>query len=224
MSKVIDPELRVNLVKAGMVKDVKYHSPLEAPIPFFYIPFRQWFYPGLNFSVFIKAKGDPMRLTPILRREALALNQDAVFTTMSLEEAASTALYVQKVASTLLSVVGLVCLLLAAIGLYSVMSYSVTQRTRELAVRIALGARPKDVRLLVLREGAKLSLPGLLAGALLATAGARLVNAMLVRVGATDLAAFGGATLFLAAVALIACYVPAYRATRVDPIHALRWE
>ena len=208
----------------GMVKDVKYHSPMEAPIPFFYIPFRQWFYPGLNFSVFIKAKGDPMRLTPILRREALALNQDAVFTTLSLEEATSAALYVQRVASTLLSVVGLVCLLLAAIGLYSVMSYSVTQRTRELAVRIALGARPKDVRLLVLWEGAKLSLPGLLAGALLATAGARLVNAMLVQVGTTDLAAFGGATLFLAAVALVACYVPAYRATRVDPIHALRWE
>ncbi len=208
----------------GMVKDVKYHSPLEGPIPFFYIPFRQWFFPGLNFSVFIKANGDPLRLTGALRREALALNQDAVFTTQLLEDAASASLYVQKVASTLLSVVGIVCLLLAAIGLYSVMSYSVTQRTRELAVRIALGARPSDVRLLVLREGLKLTIPGLLGGALLAALGSRLLDQMLVRVGATDPATFGAATLFLALVALMSCYVPAYRATRVDPIHALRTE
>ena len=208
----------------GVVKDVKYHSPLEAPLPFFYIPFRQWFYPGLNFSVFIKTKGDPMRMTSTLRREALALNHDAVFTTMPLEEAAAAALYVQNVASSLLSVVGGVCLLLAAIGLYSVMSYAVTQRTSELGVRMALGARPADVLLLVLLEGIKLTIPGLLAGAALAALGARLVTDMLVGVGAADPAAFGGATLFLGAVALLACYIPAVRATRLDPANALRRE
>jgi ABC-type antimicrobial peptide transport system permease subunit len=93
-----------------------------------------------------------------------------------------------------------------------------------LAVRIALGARPSDVRLLVLREGLKLTIPGLLGGALLAALGSRLLDQMLVRVGATDPATFGAATLFLALVALMSCYVPAYRATRVDPIHALRTE
>jgi predicted permease len=208
----------------GVVKDVKYQSPLEAPTPFFYVPFRQWFYPGLNFSVFIKTRGDPLRMTPILRREALALNPDAVFTTTRLEEAAATALYVQKTASMLLSAVGGVCLLLAALGLYSVMSYAVTQRTREMGVRMALGATPADVRLLILREGLWLTVPGLAAGAALAALGARLVSGALVQVGPADPKAFLGATLFLGAVALTACYIPAVRATRLDPMNALRWE
>ena len=208
----------------GVAKDVKYHSPLEAPIPFFYIPFRQWFYPGLNFSVFIKTKGDPMRMTSTLRHEALALNQDAVFTTMPLEEAAAMALYMQNVASSLLGVVGGLCLLLAAVGLYSVMSYAVTQRSSEFGVRMALGARPADLLRLVLRDGIKLTVPGLLAGAALAALGARLVADMLVGVGTADPAAFGGATLFLGAVALLACSIPAFRATRLDPVNALRRE
>lgn len=89
---------------------------------------------------------------------------------------------------------------------------------------MALGARPADVLLLVLREGIKLTIPGLLAGAALAALGARLVTGMLVGVGAADPAAFGGATLFLGAVALIACYIPAFRATRLDPVIALRRE
>jgi hypothetical protein len=71
----------------GLVKDSKYHTPTEGPLPFFYIPFRQWFYPGLNFSVFVKTTGDPLKMTPVLRREALALNQDGTFTTRLLTEA-----------------------------------------------------------------------------------------------------------------------------------------
>ena len=73
----------------GLVKDSKYHTPIEGPTPFFYIPFRQWFAPGLNFSVFIKTTGDPLPMTPVLRREALALNQDAVFSTRLLADATS---------------------------------------------------------------------------------------------------------------------------------------
>jgi ABC-type antimicrobial peptide transport system permease subunit len=208
----------------GMVKDSKYHTPMEAPLPFFYEPFRQVFAPGLNFAFFVKTTGDPMRLAAVLQREALALNQDAVFTPVLLEDAVTASLYPQKAAATLLSVVGLVCLLLAAVGLYSVLSYSVSQRTQELGLRMALGAPPDDVLRLVVREGLALLLPGVLIGAALAALAARPAAPMLVRVNATDPATFGAAALLLAVVVVVASYMPALRATRVAPMAALRNE
>jgi len=208
----------------GMVKDSKYHTPTEAPLPFFYVPFRQVFAPGLNFAFFVKTTGDPMPLTAALRREALALNQDAVFTPTLLEDAVTASLYPQKVAATLLTIVGTVCLLLAAIGLYSVLSYAVGRRTQELGVRMALGARPGDVLRLVIGEGLALMVPGVLMGMVLAVLAARPASPMLVRVSAADPVAFGAAALLLAAVVLAACYVPARRATRVTPMAAFRSE
>jgi len=208
----------------GLVKDSKYHTPMEAPLPFFYVPFRQWFAPGLNFSVFIRTAGDPMRMTATLRREALALNQDAVFNTILLSDAATASLYPQKVAARLLSVVGVACLLLAAIGLYSVMSYSVSRRTKELGIRMALGAQPGAVRWLVVREGLILTLPGMLAGLATALAASRLISGMLVRVDASDPLTFVASALFLGLVAALASYLPALRASRVHPMAALRCE
>ncbi len=206
----------------GMVKDSKYHSLIEAPMPYFYIPFRQWFAPGLNFAVLIKTAGDPMRMTPVLRREALALNQDAVFSTTLYTVAATASLYPQKVAAILLSVVGLVCLALAAIGLYSVMSYAVSQRTQELGIRMAMGARPADVRRLVVGDGLALTLPGLLLGVATALAASRLTSGMLVKVDQYDPLTFAASALFLCLVAAMASYLPALRATRVHPMTALR--
>jgi hypothetical protein len=208
----------------GLVRDSKYHTLAEAPTPFFYLPFEQWFAPGLNFAVFVRAAGDPMRLTPVLRREALALNQDAVFNTSLLTDAAMLSLYPQRVAASLLGVAGAVCLLLAAIGLYSVMSYTISQRSRELGIRIALGARPGNVRWMVLREALRMTLPGLAAGFAAAVLAGRLVSGMLVAVSAADPAAFGAAAFFVLAVALAASYLPARRATRVDPMQALNCE
>ena len=206
----------------GLVRDSKYHSLVEAPLPFFYVPFRQWFAPGLNFAVFLRTAGDPIRMTPVLQRESLGLNQDAVFSTKLLAEAATASLYPQKVAATLLSVVGLVCVLLAAIGLYSVMSYAVSQRTQELGIRVALGAQPGDVRRLVLREGLKLVLPGLVVGTAAGILAARLVSGMLIRLAPTDPATLAAAALLLGLVGLAASYVPALRATRIEPMRALR--
>jgi predicted permease len=208
----------------GLVKDSKYHTPMEGPTPFFYIPFRQWFAPGLNFAVFIKTTGDPLRMTAVLRREALALNQDAVFSTRLLADATAGSLFAQHAAASLLGVVGGISLLLAAIGLYSVMSYAVSQRTHEMGIRMALGAQPGDVLGLVLREGLRLIVPGLVAGSLMALAAARMAGGMLVHVSASDPFTFAAAAAFLGLVAALASYLPALRATRVEPMVALRSE
>jgi predicted permease len=208
----------------GLVKDSKYHTPVEGPIPFFYIPFRQWFAPGLNFSMFIKTAGDPLRMTPVLRREALALNQDAVFSTRLLSEATTGSLFAQHVAASLLGVVGGIALMLAAIGLYSVMSYAVSQRTQEMGIRMALGAQPGDVLALVLRDGVRLIVPGLLAGSVMALGAVRVVAGMLVNVSGSDPITFVSAAVFLGFTAVLASYLPALRATRVDAMIALRSE
>jgi predicted permease len=208
----------------GLVKDSKYHTPMEGSTPFFYIPFRQWFAPGLNFSVFIKTAGDPLPMIPVLRQEALALNQDAVFTTRLLSDATSGSLYAQRVAASLLGAVSGISLLLAAIGLYSVMSYAVSQRTHEMGIRMALGATPGTVLGLVLREGLRLTVPGLVAGSIVAVAAARVVSGMLVNVSPSDPLTFACAAAFLCLVATLASYLPALRATRVDPMVALRNE
>ena len=208
----------------GLVKDSKYHTPIEGPTPFFYIAFRQRFAPGLNFAVFIKTAGDPLRMTPVLRREALALNQDAVFSTRLLADATSGSLYAQHVAASLLGVVGGISLLLAAIGLYSVMSYAVSQRTQEMGIRMALGAQPGQVLGLVLREGLRLMVPGLVAGSAMALAAARIVGGMLVDVSASDPLTFASAAAFLGLVATLASYLPALRAALVEPMVALRNE
>ncbi len=208
----------------GLVKDSKYHTPLEGSLPFFYLPFRQWFYPGLNFSIFIKTVGDPLRMTPVLRREALALNQDAVFSTQLLAEANAGSLYALNVAASLLSVVGALSLLLAAVGLYSVMSYAVSQRTQEMGVRMALGAQPRQVLGLVVREGLTMTAPGLLAGVATALAAGRLLGGMLVDVSVADPLTFALCSAFLCLVAALASYIPAQRATQADPMAALRSE
>ncbi len=188
----------------GLVKDTKYNTPVEAPMPFFYVPFRQVFAPGLNFAFFVKTTGDPLRLTAALRREALTLNQDAVLTSTALADAVTASLYPEKVAATMLSIVGLACLLLAAAGLYSVLSYAVSQRTRELGVRMALGARPAGVLRLVVREGLTLMLPGIAIGVGLAVLAARPAGPMLVGLSVADPATLGTAALVLAVVVLVA--------------------
>jgi ABC-type antimicrobial peptide transport system permease subunit len=163
-----------------------------------------------------------MFMVPVLRREALALNQDAIFHSIRLEDAVGYSLYPQKVAASLLTVLGILCLVLAAIGLYSVMSYAVSRRTQEIGVRMALGASRLKVLEMVTRESLWLTVPGLLGGMGVALAAFRAFSGMLVGVTASDPITFAGSALFLVAVALLASYLPARHAVQIDPMAALR--
>src|SRR5262249_10544949 len=133
-------------------------------------------------------------------------------------------LFLDRIAVTFLSAFGLLALALAAIGLYGVMAYSVTARTREIGIRMALGVQTSDVLKQVIKQGMILALIGVAIGLGVAFALTRLMESLLYGVSATDALTFTLVSLLLAAVALLACYIPARRATRVDPMIALRYE
>ena len=207
----------------GVVKDSKYHTPNEAPQPYFYVAFKQVYRADLNVAVYVRAVGDPNQALGTLRREVRSMDPNvSVYDALPLTEYISTSLFAQKIAAWLLGVLGVVALVLAAVGLYGVMAYSIMQRRQEIGIRVALGARSSDVVGMVLRDGMGLTAAGLLVGVLAAVAVTRLVSGLLVKVSATDPLIFGGAALFLAVVALVASGVPAIRAARTDPNSALR--
>jgi predicted permease len=207
----------------GVARDSKYHTPNESARPYFYVPFRQVFREDLGIAFLVRTAGDARQAAAMLRREARQLDPNAgVFDIMPMTEFIGAALFPQKMAAALLSVLGLIALILAAAGLYSVMAYSVIQRTREIGIRMAVGAKPGDVVRLVMRQSLTVTLAGLAAGFVTALAVTRLAASMLVNISATDPGVFMGATLFLALVATVAGYLPARRATRIDPNAALR--
>jgi ABC-type antimicrobial peptide transport system permease subunit len=207
----------------GVVKDSKYHTPNEAPQPYFYVAFKQVYRADLNVAVYVRAVGDPNQALGTLRREVRSMDPNvSVYDALPLTEFMSASLFAQKIAAWLLGVLGVVALVLAAVGLYGVMAYSITQRRQEIGIRVALGARSSDVVGMVLRDGMGLTAAGLLVGVLAAVAVTRVVSGLLVKVSATDPLIFGGAAVFLAVVALVASGVPAIRAARTDPNSALR--
>jgi predicted lysophospholipase L1 biosynthesis ABC-type transport system permease subunit len=209
----------------GVVKDSKYYTPNEPATPFFYVAFRQVYREDLGISLYVRTAGDVGQGLAGLRREVAALDPSAgVFDATELSEYIGASLYAQKIAASLLAALGAVALLLAALGLYSVISYSISRRTQEIGIRMALGARPWDVLGLVVRQGMGLTAAGLLVGVAAAAGATRFATGFLVNVSATDPLIFAAAALFLASVALFACFVPARRATRIDPNVALRWE
>ncbi len=208
---------------AGMARDSKYFNPAEAPRPFFYLAFRQFYTATPELHLFIRTTMEPSRAIATLRRVVASVDPSAgAFHAVPLAEYTQVALFGQKVAASLMGALGLICLLLAALGLYSVMSCAVSQRRQEIGIRMAMGARPGDVVGMVVRQGMKLAMFGLLAGAVVSFGVTRLVSSMLVKVDAADPLIFAGATLFLGVVAAIACWLPARRATAIDPMSALR--
>ena len=207
----------------GMTRDGKYRTLGEAPAPFVHLPLAQNHETGMTLHV--RAAGDPAGLVAAVRGEIRGLERNLPATDIRpLTEQISRSLFPARMGAALLGVFGLIALLLATVGLYGVMSYAVARRTRELGVRMALGAQPGDVLRLVLREGMTLIAAGVglgLAGALAVT---RLLASFLYGVSTTDPATFAGLAALLAAVALLASLIPARRAARVDPMVALRQE
>jgi predicted permease len=207
----------------AVARDSKYYSPAEPPSPHFYLPFQQFYRSSPELYFLVRTTGQPLQAIPLLRRAVTETDPNAgAFHPVCLAEYTELGSFGQKVAANLMAALGLMCLLLAASGLYSVMSYTVSQRIPEIGIRMAMGASPWNVVAMVVREGMALAVSGMLVGTIAALAVARLVASMLFRVDAKDPAAFLLAAAFLAAVALLATWIPAYRATRTDPMQALR--
>jgi predicted permease len=208
---------------AGLVKDSKYLRLTEPPTPFIYLPYLQRHGGEFWTAFFIRTVGPPRGTLAAVRREATAIEPNAgVSEVVEFAETVEGSLYAQKVAAALLSVLGGVSLLLAALGLYSVLAYAVSQREQEFGIRMALGAEPSNVVFLVLRRGVALTVAGIVVGVVLAIAAMRLAAGLLVGVRPDDPVAIAGSALFLGAIALVASYLPARRATKVDPMVTLR--
>jgi predicted permease len=207
----------------GVVGNIKHQKLTESPKPFFYIPIRQVYRPEYGLTFHVRTAGPVADAIAAMRREAAAIDPALiVFDSVPMTEYISASLYGQKVGALLLNVLGVLALLMSALGLYSVMAYTVAQRTAELGIRTALGAKPSDTLLLVVRQGLTFALSGLVVGSLAAAAFARLLSAALVSVSPADPIVYGGAAAFTIAVALLSTAIPAWRALRVDPVQALR--
>jgi len=207
----------------GVIGDVKDYPNSARAEPAFYWPVTQRPFPEMSLA--IRADKDPLSLVEAVRREVRALDREMPISEVkTLETVAAAAVAGRRFTLTLVGVFALTALALAGIGIYGVTSYLVANRTHEIGIRIALGANSFDILKLALRQGMTLALAGVGAGLALAFAATRLMVNLLYGVGATDPATFVAVPLFLIGVAFAACYLPARRATKVDPMVALRFE
>jgi predicted permease len=207
----------------GVVRDSKYLSVGEPATPVAYLPLQQNHETGMTLHV--RASGNPATIASSVRREVQALERNLpIANPTPMSEWITNSLYAARMGAILIGVFGSLALLLASIGLYGVMSFSVSRRTREIGVRMALGAQTGDVLKLVLSQGMRLVVLGLVVGLAGAAMITRLLKSFLYGISTTDWLTFAGVPILLAVVALLACYLPARRATRVDPLHALRYE
>lgn len=206
----------------GVAHDSKTRSLNDGPAPYFYLPFLQFYQPNMTLEV--RTAGDPTAIVPAVRREIAALDRDLPVQSGTMEAALGLSLLPQRVGATLLGVFSVVGLVLSSIGLYGVVAYAVAQRTRDLGIRMALGAEPRDIYRVVLGHGVKLTSLGVIIGVVAALILARLAQGVLFGVSSTDPITLGSVAVILAAVAFLASFVPARHATRVDPMVALREE
>lgn len=206
----------------GVVGAVRHEMNLPLS-PDYFVPLAQD--PWSTMVLTVRTQTEPLALAAPIRREVQAIDPDQpVAEVRTMVQVRDRSIMHFRLSSGLMGTFGVFALLLAAVGIYGVMAYAVAQRTHEIGIRMALGARPTDVVTLVLKQGAKLVAFGLVLGFLGALGLTRLMAKVLFEVGATDWLTFGAVTLVLCAVALLACWIPARRATRVDPLVALRCE
>ena len=195
----------------------------EDPQPVAYLPLRQQY--SSSAALEVRTSGNPETLMATLRNQVQQLDRNLAFTNMqTATEILSQGLWAARMGAALLGLFGLLALVLASVGIYGVLAYSVAQRTGEIGIRMALGAQPGEVLRLVLRQGMTLAVIGAILGLVAALLLARTAANLLYGVSATDPLTYAGITVLLLSVALLACYLPARRATRIDPVVALRFE
>jgi predicted permease len=205
----------------GIAKDGKYFNIGETTQPFIYFPIEQEYEPSA--TIIARTSGEPSPMIASVRGEIAKLDGTMpVYDAKTLAEHLGVSLFPARVAAAFLGGFGMIALVLAAIGIYGVTSYSVAQRTREIGIRMALGAERRHVISMILRQGIKLTLLGVMIGLAVSFASTRLMASILYGVSATDVLTFVAVPVLLAAVATLAGYLPARRASRVDPIKALR--
>jgi predicted permease len=210
----------------GVVKDVQFHNVAEAPQPFLYLPYWQNnLSPQVDATIAARVSGSAEAMLPVLRREI-----GAVDTNVPISESATMRQQLDGefkrvlLTNSVLTASSGIALFLSMIGLYGALAFVVSQRTREIGIRMALGARSSNVLRLIVGQGLRLVFAGLLMGLLTALAATRLMKSVLYGVSATDPLTFGWVAAGLLGSALLACWIPARRATKVDPMVALRYE
>ena len=205
----------------GVVGDIRHNS-LQIQ------PFSTMYFPDINtggMNVVIRTQGDPLSIVGAVRKEVHALDPDQpIAAVKKMGDWVDSSVAAPRYRTTLLTLFAALAMILAATGIYGVMSYSVAQRTHEIGVRMALGARRLDVLKLVIRQGMLLTLVGVALGLVAAFGLTRVMSSLLFGVTAKDPITFGVVAALLIAVAFVACFVPARRATKVDPLVALRYE
>ena len=207
----------------GVVKDATAYIFQKSSSPFFYLPHLQNPSPGMTLHV--RSKGDPMAMLPAVRNEIDALGQNVMLAEAStLSDHLSEALLMLRIVSTLTGLFGLLALALALVGVFSVVNYSASRRTREIGIRLALGAQRVDILRMILREALFIVLVGVAAGLFMAVASGRLLASLMFSNSGIDTSVYIVVALMLIAIAMLACFIPAYRATKVDPSDALRHE
>jgi putative ABC transport system permease protein len=211
----------------GVVGDVKYSGLDSGPGPTLYVPYNEngWVMWAREMYLVVRSSGSAPGIVPAIRSQLASMDSTIPLAQIrTMDELLDESLLQQRFRTWLVSAFAALALFLSAIGIYALVSYSVSQRTREIGVRIALGAQRGNVLGMVLREGLQLLALGLLLGLIGAWSATRVMRSLLYSTSATDALSFIATSLTLIAVALLACYIPARRATKVDPVVALRYE